>query len=151
MTAAAPLWGCASNDMMRRCNIAAPATAPGSGDSSEFQQQLRRHMRRMGPYMLLLLITIPICFHIDIGYYLNSLYGSNTEPERNAVAEDDIESCLRPRSYTKPSQKTSYDSWWRTKPTRDDRDMVKKSSLIPPCKIITTLLIHISCYIRSQN
>jgi len=56
--------------MMRRRNIAAPATAPGSGDSSEFQQQLRRHRRRMGPYMLLLLITMPICFRI--GNYLNS-------------------------------------------------------------------------------
>ncbi len=135
---------------MRRRNNIAPATAPGSGDSSE-QHKLQRHRRRMGPYiMLLLLIATPICFRI--GYYLNSLYyGSNSTTEHNAVAEDDIESCLRPRSYTQPSQKTSYGSWWRTKPTRDDRDMVKKSSLIPPCKIITTLLIHISCYIRSQN
>ena len=61
------IWWGAAISLLRR-----QATAPGSGDSSEFQQQLRRHRRRMGPYyiMLLPLITMPICFRI--GNYLNS-------------------------------------------------------------------------------
>lgn len=98
--------------MRRRNNIAAPATAPGSGDQrSEFQQQLRRH-KRVGPYILLLLITIQICYRIGY-YHLNSLqHGSTDSTERNTVAENDIESCLRPRNYT--------------------RDVI--DTLIPPCK-----------------
>ena len=98
--------------MMRRRNNIDPATAPGSGDQrSEFQQQLRRH-RRVGPYILLLLITIQIYYRIGY-YYLNSLQdGSTDSTERNTVAENDIESCLRPKKYP--------------------RDVI--DTLIPPCK-----------------